>query len=176
MEYSEGLAYMSNKNGTCTLCGMGTCQDLDIVVPEIHNGQAVVAIGKDAFSRTKIRSIKIPNSVKIIRKLAFYECANLEHISISRFSNLEVVEESAFYGCETLRTISLPTTLTDIGKRAFMHCYTLSTIDIPRNIKSIGDDAFNLCGDIHVYLPLHIKHIGKRAFSQNFAVLHYYNR
>lgn len=176
MKYSDELAYMSNKNGTCMLCGMGTCQDLDIIIPESHNGQTVVAIGQNAFSKTKIRSITIPNSVKIIRKLAFYECANLQNVSISRFSNLEVIEESAFYGCEILCRISLPATLTDIGKRAFMHCYTLSSIDIPRNIKSIGDDAFNLCGDIHVHLPLHIKHIGKRAFSQNFAVLHYYNK
>ena len=176
MTYSEGLAYLSNKNGTCTLVGMGTCQDINIIIPESHDGQTVVAIGQNAFAKTKVRSIKIPNSVKIIRKQAFFECVNLENISISRFSNLEVIEESACYGCEILRAISLPNTLTDIGKRAFMHCYTLSTIDIPRNIKSIGDDAFNLCGEIHVSLPLNIRHIGKRAFAQNFAVLHYYKR
>ena len=44
---SKGFAFVSGKNGTCTLKSVGKCRDLDIVIPtESPDGDTVTAIGK----------------------------------------------------------------------------------------------------------------------------------
>ena len=51
------------------------------------------------------------------------------------------VGEVAFYTCTNLRTISLPSTVTEIGDYAFYVC-DLRTVTVPKNVTSIGIWAF----------------------------------
>ena len=46
---SLGLAYKNNGDGTCTITGIGTCTDEDIIVPGKIDGLTVVGIGDNAF-------------------------------------------------------------------------------------------------------------------------------
>ena len=46
---SEGLAYASNGDGTCSVIGIGTCTDTDVVIPKTYNGENVTGIGDEAF-------------------------------------------------------------------------------------------------------------------------------
>lgn len=50
--------------------------------------------------------------------------------------------EHCFYACDALMSVSLPSTLTTIGKRAFFRCRCLNEINCPAPVANIGDEAF----------------------------------
>ena len=51
VQYSQGLEFTSNGDGTCYVSGIGTCTDTDLVVPPVSPaGDAVIAIGIHAFA------------------------------------------------------------------------------------------------------------------------------
>ena len=60
MEASKGLEI---KNGKW--CGMGTCKDKDIVLPD-----GVKSIGSYVYGKAKIKSLVIPDSVEYIEDSA----------------------------------------------------------------------------------------------------------
>lgn len=55
------------------------------------------------------------------------------------------IGNSAFLYCTTLKSITLPNTLTYIGEFAFAGCTGLESITIPASVTSIGKGAFNGC-------------------------------
>ena len=91
---------------------------------------------------TQIISYEIPEGVETIRSKAFYKCYELTEISLP--STLKSIEEKAFFRCN-LNEITLPDTLTFIGKDAFSYCYGLKEITIPATITQIDEYAFYNC-------------------------------
>lgn len=78
---SNGLLFTSNGDGTCTLIGVGSCKDSDLVIPSTYNGMRVTHIGYSAFySCTRFKSVTIPESVTNIGTSAFKLCSNLTTI------------------------------------------------------------------------------------------------
>ncbi len=68
------LTYTVNKDGKgCTVTGIGSCTDKDIVIPKVNPaGYPVTAIGYGAFQKyTSLISITIPSSVTTIGNSAF---------------------------------------------------------------------------------------------------------
>ena len=55
------------------------------------------------------------------------------------------IGDYAFYGCGALKSVTMPNTITQIGKCAFYNCYCMNDIDLSK-ITSIGTSAFNNCG------------------------------
>ena len=78
---SQGLSFQSNGNGTCTLIGIGSCTDTDIVIPSEYNGMRVTNIGYSAFySCTRFKSVTIPESVTNLGTSSFKLCSKLTKI------------------------------------------------------------------------------------------------
>ena len=104
---STGLrfTYNSNYNGYI-LTGIGTCKDLDIIVPSAYNENPVVGIGGNAFSNSSITSITIPDSVTSIGSEAFFRCSSLTSIVIP--DSVIEIGEGAFRECSSLESITLP--------------------------------------------------------------------
>ena len=71
---SEGLEYQLINNGTeYEVTGIGTCTDLDIVIPSTYNEKPVTSIGFRAFFNcTKLTSVVLPISLKSMGDYAFY--------------------------------------------------------------------------------------------------------
>ena len=80
-------------------------------------------------------SIAIPDSVRVIEKLAFFHCEALERVAISW--GVEQIGESAFHFCDALANIHLPASVTILGKLAFTECRSLSEISIPGSVQTI---------------------------------------
>ena len=51
---SEGLAYEVNDDGTCTITGIGTCKDTEIVIPQMIEGHRVSAVAEGAFKNAVV--------------------------------------------------------------------------------------------------------------------------
>lgn len=84
-DLSNGLAFASNRDGTCRVVGIGTCIDACVVIPEYApSGERVVAVESGAFfGCATVTAIQIPASVLEIGDLAFSACKNLMYISVN---------------------------------------------------------------------------------------------
>ena len=72
----------------------------------------------------------------------------------------------AFKDCSKLRSITIPSSVTEIGDYAFYECSKLTDIKLPAELTAIGRFAFCMCGDLtDVELPASVQKIGMGAFD-----------
>ncbi len=66
---SEGLEFESNGDGTCTITGIGTCTDKNIVIPvESPYGDTVTLIGEYAlYTLENVDSITLVNQCHLVK-------------------------------------------------------------------------------------------------------------
>lgn len=80
---SEGLEYELNEEGeSYKVVGLGTCTDINVVVPRTYNGKPVTAIGDNAFENAQIDSINLWECVTSIGKEAFKGCSPFRFVYI----------------------------------------------------------------------------------------------
>ena len=144
-DYSVGLAFTTNGDGTCSVSGLGTCEDTVIKIPTTSPaGDSVVEIKIGAFKESKtITAVVIPESVTTIGDYAFYGCVALESVTIGE--NVQTIGEQAFFCCSKLAEVKFPANVTSIGYGAFAYCNSLTEVVIPTNVTSIGSSAFYGC-------------------------------
>ncbi len=97
----------------------------DIVINENIKYQGekytVAEVEESAFSNcSSIKSVILPNTVKVLGKATFYDCSSLEKVT-------------------------LPNSLVEIGKSVFYKCANLKTVNIPKSVEKIGNGAFRMC-------------------------------
>lgn len=138
---SEGLLYMSNGNGTC-IVSLGNCTDENIVIPDYSPSKdKVVQIKNYGFAfNSRVKSVKIPETVTIIGEGAFQYCINLENVNLP--SKITIIQSFTFDGCENLKEITIPSGVTTIGFEAFADCLAIESIVIPAKVTKIAKFAF----------------------------------
>ncbi len=164
--YSEGLKFTSNGDGTCYVSGIGKCKDTDIVIPKTSpRGDEVIGIGNNAFySCRTLKRITIPEGVTSIGNFAFYECVDLANITIP--SSVKSIGYVAFYSCANLQSITIPEGIKSIGDYTFHECMSLTNITIPDGVTDIGNEAFRYCAHLAVVtIPTSVTNIGEYAFA-----------
>ena len=173
--YSEGLVFVSNGGGTCSVSGIGTCNDTDIIVPEYSpENEQVTVIGFGAFDMCSgITSIVIPNSVTNIEASAFYGCTGLTELVIP--ASVKSIDSSAFRGCENINRITVDEgnsvyhseancLIATQSKTLVLGCKN-SVIPNDDSVTSIGAYAFDGCvGLSDVTIPDSVINIGYAAF------------
>lgn len=139
--------------------------------------------------------VSIPNSVTNIGYKAFYLCEGLQSInvaddnpnyaskdgmlytrdmkalitcpagktSVSIPTGVEIIEESAF--CKSLKSITIPGTVKNIGEEMFRHCESLSSVTLAKGLITIKPLAFGNCESLKsITIPSTVKTIGGGAF------------
>lgn len=140
-QYSEGLEFESNGDGTCTWIGLGACEDTEIMVPEKNGEDTVTAVGPNVLNRKEeITKVVLPDTVKVLKEEAFDNCDGLLEIDFG--SGLETIEEYGVAYCEKLETLDLPDSVRTIGDHAFYDDTALLEILIPEGVESVGSYAF----------------------------------
>ena len=142
---SEGLEFRYDEDGGgYYVTGIGSCTDLDIIIPNEHNGNTVIGINDEAFAENRdITSVVIPEGVLYIEYAAFLNCRALQSVSLP--SSLLIIGESAFEKCTSLTSIKIPESVTEIPYRAFACCSSLRTVELHESIQTIEVDAFYMC-------------------------------
>lgn len=151
----------------------------------------VTGIANKAFARSSINSIIMPNTITTIYDEAFNE-SSVVNVTFSKglkkicklafaasriknailYEGLETIDECAFRGSWTgynyvgsMKSVILPTSLTDIGNGAF-HGQLFNKVIIPDNITEIKDYTFNHCTNLDtVVLPKKLQSIGRSVFG-----------
>lgn len=161
-----------------------------IIIPEIvemkGNSYKVVEIGSNAFQKSAITAVIMPNSLKNIRWNAFSDCTSLEEAAIP--AGVKNIGWNAFYNCKALKeivipdgmtsiedgvfsscgleSIVLPSSITSIGKFAFASNESLRKIDIPNSVTTIKETAFRSCVSLNqITIPNSVNQIGGGIFK-----------
>lgn len=159
--------------------GIGSCPDTDIVVASHYKGYPVRVIDQWAFgNNTRIKSVKISDTVTRIGHRAFSGCTSLESIYIP--ASVNEIDGMAFYKCPNITSIVIdPENPTYEGenciiekknKRLFVGCRTtvipsdgsvtyidgyafykisgITSVTIPEGIIDMCEFAFTSCPDL----------------------------
>jgi len=120
----------------------GKCRHLVCVIFGEHSN--ITNLGANAFkSCSALKSITLPDKLKVIERLVFTHCSALERIVCNK--HLETIGEAAFQACSNLKFITLPDKLKVIEEKLFAGCTSLERVVCNKNLKTIGDGAFFLC-------------------------------
>lgn len=166
---SEGFEFESNGDGTCTITGIGTCTDKNIVIPaESPDGDTVTLIeeyalysledvdsitlvncnyeiGKNAFQYGEFTTVNIIGGNPVIRKSAFSSCEDLVSISFSD-CNIQV-DEYAFYSCGKDADVTFSNCTGIIEENVFQYGDFLSLV-LSNCQLTIRKSAFSSCEDL----------------------------
>ena len=105
-------------------------------------GNNLKSIGYQAFYRTAITSLYIPDGISSIGYQAFNACNKMTTLSIPGSVTLA---DQVFVSCSALKSVTIREGLRTIPARTFRNCTSLTTISVPDSVTSIGDYAFTGC-------------------------------
>lgn len=148
----------------------------------------ITYIGWDSFRGTAVKTMIIPNSVKKTGARAFYECKKLRKVKVP--SSLSMIREEDFYGCSaltevtieegvqtvgtrsfadctSLKSVHLPSTAVNNNVGSFQGCVSLEEINIPEGTVTLYDNMFDGCSSLEsITIPEGVKNINEYAFSK----------
>ena len=103
-----------------------------------------------AFYKSPVSTVNIGASVQTIGTYAFYG-SKLTNLNFTNDSELTRIGAYAFASCTSLKTPTLPTSLTRIDGNAFNGCTSTNfkSITIPVNVTVCGDGVFTGCSNLN---------------------------
>lgn len=110
-----------------------------------------------------LKSVVIPENVRIIRKNAFIDCRSLMRVDFERLSRLETIEEAAFCRCWSIESFTVPKSVITIGGNAFIGCIHLKDLlfEEDSSLRELGAYALAHCRAlISVEVPSTVTHVG----------------
>ena len=145
---------------------------------------SVTQIPTNAFMKSGLTSILIPDSVTLIQNWAFSRCADLKSVDMGKSvteigsgaferctgltemnlpDSVAKIADGAFSGCERLTSVKLPYVIS-MGGRAFENCTSLTSIEMPY-VLEIQGGAFESCtGLTSITIPASVTTIRSGAF------------
>lgn len=147
--------------------------------------EGIMIIGEYAFAFcTNLQTIKLPNSVVIIEKGAFFYTGlhsitwgtQLKSIGANAFigtklqrviipNSVRSLGEGAFSNCPNLEVAHVGTGVRVIPQKAFMECRALKTVNIGGNVTTIENYAlFNCFALANITLPQSLETIKNSSF------------
>ena len=145
-------------------------QEIEEIKNKVKNNERIF-IHLIVTSFDKIQSSlnnKTINLIKINKQItnsALKNCYSISSVSIA--SSLIEIGEYAFSGCLSLSEIDIPPSITSIGQFAFSGCSSLSKLSIPSSVTTIGNDAFSNCSQLFsVNIPPSLNLISQSLFRK----------
>ena len=186
-QLSDGVYCGATKlcTGGSVIVGYSTpaTANVDLAIPSMLGGQAVVAIYTDDFkSKDWLRTLIVPASVRAINDGAFSGCTNLVSASLAgdvyslkrtympsgeglgtKVDVDEWAPSALFYKCSALSEVALNGKT--VGSQAFVDCRNLTAIRFGESLKGIGSQAFLRTGLKSLVLPSSLRAVYSSAFQ-----------
>jgi hypothetical protein len=162
---SAGLSYEVNEDGTtCTIIGMGSCEDEDVYIPTYIDGYQVTAIGEKAFDNlANVKNIYISKTIRTIADKAFYKCTGLTEIMIP--ANVTSIGKQIFLGCDNLATLYYDSSYAPAEGETFVKNTGLKKIVFGDNLTTIPSYICYNCDNLEeIILSENTEYIGYYAF------------
>ena len=139
----------------------------------ISEAERTVAVVSAPNNKLYTGSFLIPGSVtqnvtgisyKVIAIVdnAFEQCSV---ISVTIPETVTSIGRSAFSDCTQLKSVTILGSVTSIGRSAFSGCTQLESVTISEGVTTIGNNAFSDTGLTSVTIPGSVTSIGSSAFS-----------
>lgn len=166
-----------------------SCFEDCALLAAVNMPSALKKIGDNAFYRTALTSVKLPDHPVSIGSYAFWRVGTLESINLGNvdaigdeafkataltsadLSNVEKIAPSSFMDCP-INELKLSDRLREVGDRAFYlenwdlrNKVKLTELVFPEGTESIGASAFEGTALSSVGIPASVTFIGDRAFK-----------
>ncbi len=164
---SLGLAYTINSDGTtCTITGVGTCTDTEILIPTVIDGYTVTAIGDQAFDRCSTATkIVLSDTVTTIGFRAFQYCTSLTELTLP--STVRSLGEQIFMECSSLTTVYYNTSASIAEGKTVLKTPYIKKVVFGDNLSTIPSYVCYACDNIEeVEIPVGVTSIGSYSFYQ----------
>ena len=116
-ERKGAYAYVKNQDGKSVTITEYTGDKNSISIPSKIDGMKVTCIWSNVYADCTAKSVVIPNSVKKIANMAFYNCTSLKDVTIP--ASVEQIWPNAFLNCTSLKKVTIPASVRSIGEHAF---------------------------------------------------------
>ncbi len=122
----------------------------EIEIPAYVQGKPVKTIEENAFKCSKIKIIRLPATITLIKDEAFADCRELQEVELEPNKNLYlptlpiiILQDFVFKGCINLESVKFHKEVSYIGCYAFAGCVNLC--EFPDSIRQIRKFAFKGC-------------------------------
>ena len=105
--------------------------DVEIIIPSEIEGMPVVELADDAFNRSIVKTVVIPDSILRIGERLFSYSVQLKYVKL--LAQITSLPEDIFLHCESLEYFDIPSHITNIESGAFFKS-GLRAIEIPETV------------------------------------------
>lgn len=124
--------------------------------------EGTLGVAESALAYCKITSVTFPDCTKAFGGNTFYDCELLKSVKLP--SSITELSGYMFARC-TFESFTVPEGIEYIGKCAFMDCESLSSVTLPSTLIEIGTGAFKDCTALtSITIPESVETIGNSAF------------
>lgn len=164
----DGVRYALRADSASAL---GPAKDAQVpkllTLPDTVDGVPLTSVG--GFGGSGVVELRLPGSVKEIRKDAFRDCASLEWVRRAGLDETPVsIGNGAFRDCPALTGFAGMNRICELGAGAFQNCAALEKVVVTGGSDQsaeIKNEAFRGCSALReVHLPC-VSRLGERAFA-----------
>lgn len=180
------IEYQLNKDGQSYTAALSYASDgiTELTIAQEFNGKPVTAMGDyllDSFE--EVKSVKIPSTVT---ELSFFRAFNLVSVTIDpnnpKYTSIDGIvydkDVTEFVHVpEAIKgTVTIPETVTEIGKSAFSGCKLITEVKMHDGITAIREFAFSGCEGLTSFtVTKNITEIESWAFNGCLKIWEIYN-
>lgn len=130
-------------------------------ISSVSMPEGTASIGAYAFAGcNSLNSVVIPSTIKNIGAHAFYNCDTITNVRFASLTsllgiNFETLYSNPIYFATNvyeagniIKNVTIPRTITSIGKNTFYGLKTLTSVTIPASVTNIGSNAFYGCENL----------------------------
>lgn len=113
---------------------------------------------------TGLKNVALPDGMKNIVHILYDSMNGITNIVLRGGGEIRY---RAFSNMPALESVTIPSSVTNIGDLAFYSCFNLTRVDIaPDGLKAISQEAFGGCENLaKMQIPVSLENIGARAFG-----------
>ncbi len=148
--------------GSMSMTAFGNCRNLRSVkiFEGVKNIPDYAFCGMDALTD----SVQLPSSLESIGAYAFAYCSTLPGRMVIP-DNVTTIEECAFHQCHRLSSLTLGSSVRQIGGRAFYHCIGLKSVVLKATTPpQVNSTSFS---EVRKGIPFKVPCVSKKMYTDN---------